>query len=230
MDNKNEKKISLIKLFLILTLFGIGFGYIEGTVAHYLRIHYYPEGVDFTLKVIDNSTIIIEMVREFATLLVLFTFSYLSSNIIFIKLSNFIYIFSIWDIVYYFTLYFIEKWPDSILAWDVLFLIPVTWFSPVISPIIISILGIIGVLSVHYIYKKNNEIKISVSFILMILISLVLWFISFVNYNSFEKFPEKYNWFLFIAGIIICLINYCNLFFINKYHKINFHLKKIQIK
>ncbi len=228
--NNNEKKISLVKILFILTIFGIAFGYIEGTVAHYLRMYYYPEGFDFTIKVIDTSTIIIEMIREIATMIILFSIAYISIGNNFMKITNFIYVFAIWDIVYYLTLYFEEKWPRTIFSWDVLFLIPVPWFSPVISPVIISILGIIGVLLVYHIYKNDNEIKISLTFILMIIISLSVWIISFVNYNSFNKFPEKYNWPLFIIGIITCLVSYFNLFFINIFQKKGVYLKFLHFR
>lgn len=224
-NSNNEKKISLSIIFFMLTIFGIAFGCIEGTVAHYLRMHYYPEGFDFTIKNIDASTLSIEMIREFATMISLFSIAYISSANNFIKITNFIYMFAVWDIIYYITLYFIEKWPRTIFSWDVLFLIPVPWFSPVISPVMISILGIMGVLLVYHIYKQNNEINISLTFILLILLSFTVWIISFVNYNSFDKFPEKYNWPLFIIGIIICLFGYMNLFFINKFQKTRMYLK-----
>ena len=35
------------------------------------------------------------------------------------------------------------NWPSSFLTWDILFLIPVTWVSPVLAPIIVSITMII---------------------------------------------------------------------------------------
>ena len=40
--------------------------------------------------------------------------------------------FGIWDIFYYVFLKIIYDWPKSLFDWDILFLIPLPWWGPVI--------------------------------------------------------------------------------------------------
>jgi hypothetical protein len=52
--------------------------------------------------------------------------------------------FGIWDIFYYVFLVPISGWPRSLLDWDILFLIPLPWWGPVIAPMLIAALMIAG--------------------------------------------------------------------------------------
>jgi len=52
--------------------------------------------------------------------------------------------FGVWDILYYVFLAVISGWPRSILDWDVLFLIPLPWWGPVLAPTAIAALMVIG--------------------------------------------------------------------------------------
>lgn len=58
--------------------------------------------------------------------------------------ANFVYAFGIWDLAYYAALWLVEGWPASLCDWDLLFVIPVPWFAPVLAPIAISCTEIIG--------------------------------------------------------------------------------------
>ena len=45
-----------------LAIFALAFGYIEGAVAHYLRMHLYPAGFDDTISlVVDTHTLAVEV-------------------------------------------------------------------------------------------------------------------------------------------------------------------------
>ena len=59
-------------------------------------------------------------------------------------------IFAVWDIFYYVWLKVILDWPASIMDWDILFLIPVTWASPVLYPVLISITLIVFAIVILY--------------------------------------------------------------------------------
>jgi hypothetical protein len=52
--------------------------------------------------------------------------------------------FACWDIAYYAFLKVLDNWPSSLFTRDVYFLIPVTWIGPVITPLIISTLMLVG--------------------------------------------------------------------------------------
>jgi hypothetical protein len=51
--------------------------------------------------------------------------------------------FGVWDIFYYVFLKLMCGWPHSLLDWDVLFLLPLPWWGPVLAPVLISLLMIL---------------------------------------------------------------------------------------
>ena len=51
--------------------------------------------------------------------------------------------FGTWDILYYVFLYLISGWPTSPLDWDILFLLPLPWWGPVLAPVSIAVLMIV---------------------------------------------------------------------------------------
>ena len=151
MDKQNKR---IFITLILLYAFGIAFGYIEGAVAHYLRMHYYPEGFTFHLKMLDLHIIIIEMGRELCTLIVIFVMAWISAHYMSRRVFNFLMIFGIWDIIYYAALFLFEAWPKSLFQWDVLFLVPVPWFSPVMAPVTISSLWIITNIIFIFVFKN----------------------------------------------------------------------------
>jgi hypothetical protein len=50
----------------------------------------------------------------------------------------------VWDLAYYLFLRIVSGWPRSLFDWDVLFLIPLPWWGPVLAPALIALLMIIG--------------------------------------------------------------------------------------
>jgi hypothetical protein len=86
----------------------------------------------------------IELVREAATLLMLLSIGWLAGQTLRSRLAYFLIAFGVWDIFYYIFLRFVSGWPQSLFDWDVLFLLPLPWWGPVLSPVLISILMILG--------------------------------------------------------------------------------------
>ena len=43
--------------------------------------------------------------------------------------------FGVWDIFYYVFLRLISGWPRSLFDWDILFLLPLPWWGPVLAPV-----------------------------------------------------------------------------------------------
>ncbi len=212
------KKESIIPELIKLAAFGIAFGYIEGAVAHYLRLHFYPHGLTLNL-VIDLHTLLVEMGRELATLVVLLSVALLTKGPAIRRLANFVFIFAVWDIVYYGGLYLFEGWPKTLLDWDVLFLIPVPWFAPVIAPVAISLLGITGSLIILTIYKKFIKIKNGLLTVILLSGALISWLASFMLYPPSNQFPARYDWLLFFAGVLFASSGYARLIFLNYNNK-----------
>ena len=59
------------KIYIWITLFSIAMAFLETSVVVYLRKLYYPDGFNFPLRVLDKDIAIIELLREFATLIML---------------------------------------------------------------------------------------------------------------------------------------------------------------
>ncbi len=122
-----------------VVVFSIAMGYLEAAVVVYLRELYYPEGFDFPLKEMDMGIIVTELFREAATMIMLLSIGFLAAKRKIERLAYFVLPFAIWDIFYYVFLKVALGWPESLLTWDILFMLPVTWVGPVICPVINSL-------------------------------------------------------------------------------------------
>ena len=85
-----------------------------------------------------------EAVREAATLVMLATVGWLAGHTWRSRLGFAVVAFGVWDILYYVWLKVITGWPQTLFDWDVLFLLPVPWWGPVLAPVLISGLMIVG--------------------------------------------------------------------------------------
>ena len=153
------KKPTLNTLFW-LSLFSVAMGFMETAVVVYLRKIYYPDGFRFPLVPIDNSIVTTETIREAATLVMLVGAGIFTGRNRTEKFGLFLFSFAIWDIFYYVFLKVLLDWPASLLTWDVLFLIPVTWVGPVIGPIINSLTMIVFALMLSWFTDKTASVKI----------------------------------------------------------------------
>ena len=67
--------------------------------------------------------------------------------------------FGVWDIFYYVFLKAMCGWPHSLFDWDILFLLPLPWWGPVLAPVSIALLMILwGTLASTW---KTNGASIS---------------------------------------------------------------------
>jgi hypothetical protein len=85
----------------------------------------------------------IEVAREAATLVMLLTVGILAGRTWRCRLGYSAVAFGVWDIFYYIFLKAMCGWPHSVLDWDILFLIPLPWWGPVLAPVLISLLLIL---------------------------------------------------------------------------------------
>jgi hypothetical protein len=90
-----------------------------------------------------------EMWREAATIVMLVAIGWLAGRQGIERWAYGLFAFGVWDIFYYVWLKVLVDWPASLLAWDVLFLIPLRWWGPVLSPMLIaSLICVVAVLAV----------------------------------------------------------------------------------
>ena len=123
---------------LTVSAFAIAMAHVEAMIVVYLRRLYYPGGFRFPLVIIDTPTLLLELEREAATLVMLAAYGLAAGRSKAGKLGNFLIAFGVWDIFYYVWLKVVLDWPASLLTWDVLFLIPVPWVGPVIAPVSVA--------------------------------------------------------------------------------------------
>jgi hypothetical protein len=129
------------KLFPVIS-FSIAMGFLEAAVVIYLRELYYPSGFTFPMVPIPRLAATTELLREAATIIMLVAFGIIAGTDKIRRFGFFLISFAIWDLTYYGVLKLMLNWPISLLDWDVLFLIPVPWFAPVLAPCLVSLLMI----------------------------------------------------------------------------------------
>jgi hypothetical protein len=216
--------------FYWLAVFAIAMGFLEGIVVVYIRELYYPGGFGFPLKLMSPELITIEWIREIATLVMLASVGILTGKNNLQRLFYALFAFGIWDISYYAALKLLIGWPASLLTWDLLFLIPVSWLGPVLAPSINSLTMILMALLLIGRQERGYYIKAGISdWILMIGGALVILYTYLIDYTRLimesgilsrnatieagERFtsmitsyiPDHYRWILFIAGEVLIL-------------------------
>jgi len=167
--------MKLNRLLLYVTIFAVAMGFLESAVVIYLREILYPGGFAFPLSPVPVSLALTELLREVATMVMLVALGILVSRRFSTGFAWFLYGFAIWDIFYYVFLKLLVGWPESIMTWDVLFLIPTTWTGPVLSPVLVSLTMILLAMVIVTQAEKGRDTKIAVlEWSLLILGSLVL--------------------------------------------------------
>ena len=139
----SEPLQTTLKKLGIAVVFSIAFGYIEAAVVVYLREIFHPDGFTFPMNAFGADAtsvrlLMTEIGREAATIVLIFTGAWLFGRNRQQRFAYFLVIFAIWDIFYYVWLKVLLDWPATIMDWDVLFLIPVTWASPVFYPVLVA--------------------------------------------------------------------------------------------
>jgi hypothetical protein len=151
----------LKKKIIIITAFAIAMGFLETAVVVYMREILYPGGFNFPLSPVPVNLALTELLREVATMVMLVTVGMMAARKFSTGFAWFIYSFAIWDIFYYIFLKLILGWPESLLTWDVLFLIPTTWTGPVLSPILVSCTMIFLAMIILIYAERGKETRIN---------------------------------------------------------------------
>jgi len=135
----------LLKRLGIVTAYAIAMAWVESAVVVYLRVligRVNPYQADPLPVSVGLGGI--EMVREAATLVMLWAVGWLAGRTWRGRAGYALVAFGTWDIFYYIFLVPMSGWPRSVLDWDVLFLLPLPWWGPVLAPVLISLLLILG--------------------------------------------------------------------------------------
>ena len=159
-----KEGLTISKWTLVVSgLFGIAFGFVEASIVIYARaaVGLLP-GYGGTLsdvarlsaniyqqaQILDKlprSLLVVDFFREAATIIMLLSVALLTTKRLRERWAMFLWTFAVWDIFYYVGLWATVRWPSSLLTPDVLFLIPVPWFSQVWFPVLVSALTMVAV-------------------------------------------------------------------------------------
>src|SRR5918992_342427 len=85
----------------------------------------------------------VELWREAATLVMIATLGMLAGRTWRDRAGYAALAFGAWDIFYYVFLRLMSGWPKTLLDWDILFLLPLPWWGPVLAPVSIALLMIV---------------------------------------------------------------------------------------
>ncbi len=232
----NDTYLNYRLRFFWLAVFAVAMGFLEGIVVVYLRELYYPEGFDFPLKLMSPELVTIEWIREIATLVMLAGVGILTGRNGIQRLLYALFAFGIWDIFYYVALKLLIGWPASLLTWDLLFLIPVSWLGPVLAPVLNSVTMILMALLLVGRQERGYRIKFSLTdWILIFGGALIILYTYLVDYTRLliesgalasksdtegaerlinmitSYIPESYKWPLFIIGEALILAAIANI-------------------
>jgi hypothetical protein len=133
------------KGWAVVFVFAMAMAWVEAATVFYLRTlvgriePYQPNPLP-----VQGRLGAIEPLREAATLVMLAGVGWLAGKNWRTRLGYGAMAFGVWDIWYYIFLKQITGWPSSWWDWDILFLIPLPWWGPVIAPVCISLLLILG--------------------------------------------------------------------------------------
>lgn len=216
--------------WIAVTFFAVAMGLLETVVVIYLRELYYPEGFSFPVKAMAPHIISTELLRELSTLVMLLTVGIMAGKNGTTRFAWFIYTFAIWDIFYYVFLKVLVSWPDSLLTWDILFLIPLTWVGPVLGPVLNSLMMILLAALLIKANKATSFKLVRMEWLLLITGSVIVilayvkgytefmfqWF-TFADLFDGDKIdsllrhattfvPQYFDWWIFITGVGMHLI------------------------
>lgn len=187
-------------------VFAVSFAFVESAVVIYLRALYYPTGFTFPLRPLAMDHFVVELVREFSTLVMMGAVACLASPRAWERFGYFILVFGVWDIFYYVWLKAFLDWPASVFDWDILFLIPLPWIGPVIAPAFIALaMAVAGTLVVLR-SRRGLVMHLTVA-------SAVLWvcgtaailysFIADTDATLRGTMPQPYRYELLAIGLVL---------------------------
>jgi hypothetical protein len=201
------------KKLLWVGLFAVAFAYVEAAVVVYLRQIYGIHDLLQDIPAFDSMIAFVEVGREFSTLIMLLAVGWAAGRSLQTRMGFAFFTFGLWDIFYYVWLKLFINWPESLLTTDILFLLPLPWWGPVIGPVLIAVLMVIGgslaVIAADY----EHSIQFSALEIITLLGGILVMLYSFLE-NSLSALPadvdtlsqlrpSAFSYHIYIPGLIV---------------------------
>ena len=199
--------------FTWLVIWGIAFGMIEAAVVIYLRHIYYPNGFAFPVVWADFDVAIVEIVRELATLVLMWSLATLLYKKLANKLAVFMIVFGVWDIFYYIFLKIFLGWPADLTTWDILFLLPYPWVGPIWPPVLVSLALLYAGYRILNFHFNDQILTLYRRDWLQIILAGIVIIVSFLIPGKSvidQTVPQHYPWYIFAVGLTWGLVVFQN--------------------
>jgi hypothetical protein len=200
--------------WLTVVTYAAAMAWVESAVVYYLRTH-----IDRIDPYQQNPLPLIgglgpvELVRELATMVMLLTVGILAGKTWRARIGYMAIAFGVWDIFYYVFLKMMCGWPHSLWDWDILFLIPLPWWGPVLAPMLIAFLLIVwGTLASQFERTRPPSLSNAGVWILNfigIMLALYVFMTDALRVSSGgvealrNLLPTYFNWPLFLVALIL---------------------------
>ena len=130
--------------WMIVIAFAIAMAWVESASVFYIRaLVDRIEPYQANPLPLNDALGYVELWREAATLVMLATLGMLAGRTWRRRIGYAAVAFGAWDVFYYVFLRIMTAWPRTLLDWDILFLLPLPWWGPVIAPVSIALLMIV---------------------------------------------------------------------------------------
>lgn len=201
-----------LKRFIWVSAYAIAMALLEAVVVVYLRALLQISDHQVTL----GPSLRMEAAREIATLMMLVAVGWLTGRRSTERWAYGLFAFGLWDIWYYVWLKVFIAWPDSLLDWDILFLVPLRWWGPVLSPVLIaSLICLTAVLAIVRL-ERGEALRFTPARLGVVLLggllalyvfmadSLHAWLQGRPDWDSLR--PSPFQWPLFLLALTLMAV------------------------
>ena len=130
--------------WVIVMAFAIAMAWVESASVFYIRaLVDRIEPYQANPLPLNDALGYVELWREASTLVMIATLGMLAGRTWRRRIGYAAVAFGAWDIFYYVFLRIMTGWPRTLLDWDILFLLPLPWWGPVLAPVSIALLMIV---------------------------------------------------------------------------------------
>jgi hypothetical protein len=199
------------KRVLWVSAYAVAMAYLEAAVVVYLRALLHIELTHVSLGHYFN----IEVGREAATIAMLIAVGWVVGRKLQDRLAYVAFAFGLWDIWYYIWLAVFIGWPETLFDWDILFLIPLRWWGPVLSPVLIALLlCIVGTFAIVRTERGEKVVFTSARLVASAFGGLLVLYVFMADAIGalargdvgWDGRPSAFNWPLFLLALVLMAV------------------------
>lgn len=202
--------------WLTVVLFAVAMAWVEAAVVFYLRTlvdriePYQPQPLPDMHGLLGP-----EIIREAATMIMLACAGALAGRTARARLAYLVIAFGIWDIFYYVFLKALTGWPATLLDWDILFLIPLPWWGPVIAPMTVAagmiLFGTVSLRRDPPFWPTRRSLAFCVTGLVLLLWAFMYEAIALILRGASQEevqnlLPQIFPWPLFWLGMVLSTV------------------------